>query len=175
MRKLIDFALEIVNSPRQCFGLIALGCLSMMIIALIMQYAMDMAPCPLCITQRIFVIGVGLVGFFAWLIKPSSTLGVRTFAVVGGCLAFVGGLVSARHVWIQGLPAEEAPGCGPGLGYMFETRPLFDALSLLFKGDGHCADVNWELLGLSIPGWTLVCFVGLLLFQAWIFFKAKQH
>jgi len=71
-------------------------------------------------------------------------------------------MVSGRHVWIQNLPEDEVPLCGPGLAYMFETRPMFDALNLLFKGDGHCADISMSFLGLTIPAWTLVSFVGLI-------------
>jgi len=30
----------------------------------------------------------------------------------------------------------------------------------LLRGDGNCAEVAWTFMGLSIPGWTLVVFVG---------------
>jgi len=28
---------------------------------------------------------------------------------------------------------------------------------MLFIGDGNCAEVMWTLLGISIPGWVLIC------------------
>ena len=56
----------------------------------------------------------------------------------------------------------------PGLDYMLNAFPLSEALSLVFKGSGECADVQWTFLGLSIPGWTLLIFVAMVLFGAFI-------
>ena len=35
----------------------------------------------------------------------------------------VGG-VAARHVWLQSLPPDQVPSCGPGLDYWLDTLPL---------------------------------------------------
>ncbi|MCK5355437.1 MAG: disulfide bond formation protein B, partial [Methyloprofundus sp.] len=66
-----------------------------------------------------------------------------------------------RHVWLQNLPPEEVPECSPGLSYIFENFPLTETLKLMLNGTGECADVLWTFLGLSIPGWTFVAFIGL--------------
>jgi len=132
--------------------------LASIIAALIMQHRFEMEPCPLCITQRLFVIGAGAMAFIAFLHNPLLLIFKRVYALAGLLLSLVGGGVSARHVWLQSLPEDQAPACGPGLEYMFDTFPLMEALTLLFKGDGNCADVVWSFLGLSIPGWTFVLF-----------------
>ena len=31
---------------------------------------------------------------------------------------------------------------------------------MLLDGDGNCAEVKWQLMGLSMPGWVMVSFVG---------------
>ena len=31
---------------------------------------------------------------------------------------------------------------------------------MLLNGDGNCAEVQWQLMGFSMPGWVMVCFVG---------------
>lgn len=161
-------------SIRLSFVLIAVFCGLAIVAALIMEYFFEMEPCPLCISQRVFII---LVGFAALLGAALSNkkVGLIFSAGLGIVLAFIGGSISARHVWIQNLPAEEVPICGPGLGYMFETRPLFDALSLLFSGDGHCAEINFSLFGLTIPGWTLVYFLGLAVTLAWLIWRALKE
>jgi protein dithiol:quinone oxidoreductase len=82
-------------------------------------------------------------------------------------LCIAGGSVSARHVWLQSLPPDQAPACGPGLAYLFESFPLTEALALLLRGDGNCALVGWSFLGLSIPGWTLVAFVVIAAIAVW--------
>jgi disulfide bond formation protein DsbB len=47
---------------------------------------------------------------------------------------------------------------------MLEAFPLTEALSLVFRGSGECADVQWVFLGLTIPGWTLVIFIAFTIF-----------
>jgi len=31
---------------------------------------------------------------------------------------------------------------------------------MLLRGDGNCAEVQWQLLGLSMPAWVMLAFVG---------------
>lgn len=159
-------------SIRQSFFLIAAACCSMIIAAMIMQYTLDMEPCPLCISQRVFVILAGLIAVAAALQNPQQ-LGRKIYSVTGLAASLIGGGISSRHLWIQNLPEDQVPTCGPGIGYMFETLPIWDALSLLFAGDGNCADVVWRF-GLTIPGWTLVGFVGLGTVFIWQFLR-KSH
>lgn len=153
-------------SIRQSFFLIAAACAGMMVAALIMQHMFEMEPCPLCVTQRVFVILAGVVALIAALQNP-ALLGRRIYSSAGIVLSLIGGGVSARHVWLQNLPEDQVPTCGPGLSYMFEALPMWEALSLLFAGDGNCAEESWRFLGLTIPGWTLVCFSGLVAVFAW--------
>ena len=143
------------------FLLVAIACTLMMLIALFyFQMALELEPCPLCITQRIFVILVGLISLAAFFHHPRAVWR-RVYAGLVILMAMIGGGVSTRHVWLQNLPEDQVPACGPGLSYMFETFPLGEALRLLFQGDGNCAELDWSLLGLGIPAWTLVGFIGL--------------
>lgn len=142
------------------------GCTGLILAALYMQQQLGLHPCPLCISQRIFVIVVGLVALLAFAHNPSAT-GRKIYAGLGAVAGVIGAGISSRHVWIQHLPEDQVPACGPGLEYMFETFPLMDALSLLFQGDGNCAEVVWSFLGLSIPGWTLVAFLFLIAINLW--------
>ena len=132
--------------------------MAMILAALYMQYVMELEPCALCITQRIFVIAIGVIALIAAIHGPER-LGVRLYS--SGCILFaiIGGGFSARHVWLQNLPEDLVPACGPSLDYLVENFPLWEALSVLLQGDGNCADTVWTFLGLSIPGWTLVAFV----------------
>jgi len=81
-----------------------------------------------------------------------------------------GGSVSARHVWLQHLPPEEVPECGPGLDYVFNNFPFSETIKLMLSGTGDCAQIGWTLLGMSIPEWTLIAFLllaALSLLQLW--------
>lgn len=149
-----------------------IGCLGLILIALYFQHGMGMHPCPLCITQRIFVIGVGLVALLAALHNPGRRARI-VYGLMGITLAAAGLGVALRHVWLQSLPDDLVPACGPGLGYMFENFPLQEAITLLLQGDGNCADVSWSLLGLSMPAWVAVCFVAMILVNSWLMLRRR--
>ncbi|MGH1372055.1 MAG: disulfide bond formation protein B [Cellvibrionaceae bacterium] len=151
---------------RTTFLLIFLGCTGLNLTALYFQYGMDMHPCPLCITQRIFVFAVGLFALIAAIHNPAA-LGRRLYAGLSIIAAAIGASISARHVWIQNLPEDQVPSCGPGLSYMFDNFPLQQAINLLLQGDGNCADVSWSLLGLTMPMWVAVAFAGMIVINLW--------
>ncbi|MFT7285930.1 MAG: disulfide bond formation protein DsbB [Halieaceae bacterium] len=129
-----------------------------MAFALYLQHGLALSPCPLCITQRIFVILTGLLALIAALHNPRGW-GRRLYALLCVLAAVAGGAVAARHVWLQHLPEDLAPACGPSLAYMLDTLPLSDTFELVMMGDGNCADVVWTLLGFSIPEQTLALFL----------------
>ena len=91
----------------------------------------------------------------------SMLQGAKAYGALIDLLATIGALIAARHVWLQHLPPEEAPRCGPGLDYMLQTMPLNETLREVLIGSGECAEVDWTLLGFSIPEWKLLLFIGL--------------
>ncbi len=138
-------------------------CAALIATALIMQYALKLEPCPLCIFQRVFVIALGAIMLVAAIHDPGRA-GRRVYGVLIVVFGVLGMIVAGRHVWLQNLPADQVPECGPGLEYMLNAFPLTEALSLVFRGSGECADVQWLFLGLTIPGWTLVIFTAFTIF-----------
>jgi disulfide bond formation protein DsbB len=153
--------LSIINQPPRTFFLLGfLFCVGLLASAIYFQFVGGLEPCPLCISQRIMVLAVTLVLLAAVLHNPGR-IGVRIYAIAGATAALAGASVSARHVWLQHLPPEEVPECGPGLEYIFQHFPLSATLKAMLSGTGECAKVDWTLLGLSMPAWVLICFVGL--------------
>ena len=138
-------------------------CVALMATALTFQYVMKLEPCPLCIFQRIFVIALGGVMLVAAIHNP-ALMGRRVYGGLIVALGLLGMVVAGRHVWLQNLPADQVPECGPGLEYLLDAFPLMEAMSIVFRGSGECADVQWVFLGLTIPGWTLVIFTAFTLF-----------
>jgi len=65
------------------------------------------------------------------------------------------------RIWLQNLPKDQVPACGPGLGYMLETMPMGDVLKQLMHGSGECAAKGWTFLTLGIPEWSLLCYLAL--------------
>jgi disulfide bond formation protein DsbB len=133
---------------------------------LFLQQALGLAPCPLCITQRVFVMLVGLFALTAFIHNPPG-IGRRIYAALCTLAAVGGAAVAGRHVWLQSLPEDQAPACGPSLEYMLDTLPLSETFALVMMGDGNCAETQWTFLGLSIPEQTLALFVVLGMLGVW--------
>lgn len=136
------------------------ACIVAMATALYLQYGVGLEPCPLCIMQRVAVISAMVVLVVALVHNPHRT-GQRVYALLGLLASLAGLGVAGRHVWLQHLPADQVPECGPGLNYLLEVFPLKDALALVLRGSGECAKVDWTFLGLSLAELTLPVFVGL--------------
>jgi len=135
-------------------------CAALLGFALYVEHGMFMLPCPLCILQRFFFAGMGLLGIVAALHNPSGRAGRGAYGIAIALLAAVGGSIAARHVWLQLQPPSGFPSCsGQGLSYMLESLGRIDALAETLSGSADCAKVDWAFLGLSMPAWTLLCFV----------------
>ena len=137
-----------------------LACVAGMAFALYLQYYKGYEPCPMCIFQRVAMISCGAF-FLAGAIHGPKTWGRWVYAGLADLAATVGALIAARHVWLQGLPEDQVPACGPTLAYLMELFPLGEVVTMILKGDGNCAKIDAEWLGLSLPMWTLIAFVGL--------------
>ena len=157
-------------TPRITNGLLALFCLGLILTALYMQNVMGLVPCYLCVTQRAFIIAIGLVALIGAIHSPDLT-GRRVYAILTGLLAIAGGFFSSKQLWLQSLPEDKVPACGPPVDYLFDAFSFSEALAMLFRGDGNCAEVQWTLFGISIPGWTLLSFIAMLLVSLWLAFR----
>ena len=123
-----------------------------------LQFVEHLEPCPLCIFQRVAFMALAGTGLIAALHNP-STLGRYVYALFGVFFSLSGGLIAARHVWLQSLPPDRVPECGPGLDYLIEVFSFPDMLGKVFTGSGECAAVDWSFFYLSMPAWALIWFV----------------
>lgn len=124
-----------------------------------LQFVKDLEPCPLCMTQRFAFMAVGALAFIG-LFNSNSAPYRRATSGLGAIAALIGLAVACRQIWLQNLPEDQVPACGPGFGYIVDTFPLLEAIEIMFKGNGNCAEVSWTFIGLSIPYWAALAFVG---------------
>lgn len=143
---------------RKAFGLGALICVALLGFALYLQHARGLEPCPLCLVQRGFFYAL-LILFLLGAIQNPGKRGTTVYSVLLLVFAIGGGAVATRQVWLQHLPKDRVPACGPDLFFMLKNFPLGDAISRLFAGSGECAAVDWTFLGGSIAEWSLVWFL----------------
>ena len=146
-------------------------CAALLAFAVYMQLQGGLVPCPLCIFQRIAFTATGVAFLIAGLHAPRAAFGRRSYALLALIAAGIGVGIAGRHVWIQHLPADEVPSCGPGLDYMRELMPLTSVIRKVLTGSGECARVDWTLLGLSMAEWGLVWFLLLAAWAAYLAFR----
>jgi disulfide bond formation protein DsbB len=159
-------------SARRFHGLVAFAAFVLLAVAFYMEYQMGLEPCPLCMLQRIVFFCVGVVSLVSALTASEKARKVFSWIVV--VLSFVGAALAIRHLYLQSLPMDELPACLPGLSYMFEVFPWQEIMQAMVMGTGECGDVVWTLFGLSIPGWTLVAFVGMAIVNIVIALRANK-
>ena len=149
------------------------ACFGIVILALVIQTIYKLEPCPLCITQRMFFMGLGVLFLIGAFIKPASRLqkiftGLQVLAALGGAGW------AMRHWYLQANKESMIADCGVGFDYMFENFPLKKMFTLIFRGTGDCATIDWTFLGLTLPQLGLMSFVGLGVYAAWLF-KREQR
>ena len=136
------------------FGL----CTLLIVIALYFQYSAGLEPCPLCIFQRVAFIVMGVVFLIGFLHNSRGAMR-RVYGALATLVGITGVAIAGRHVWLQNLPEDQVPECGPGLEFMLEALPFQKMLETVLKGSGECAEVLWTLFGISMPGWSLIWLV----------------
>jgi disulfide bond formation protein DsbB len=158
--------------PRAWFFLVVLACAGLLGFALYKQHVDFVDPCPMCVFQRVIFIAIGTIALLAAIHGPKAAgRWVYAAGIVLGGLA--GSAIAGRHLWLQSLPPDQVPDCGMGLNYMIDTLPFTEVLSRVFMGSGECAEVLWTFLGLSMPGWTLLWYIGIAVGTIFVLLKAN--
>ena len=161
-------------SSRTVFLLGFILCLSMLLLAGYFQFVEHFEPCPLCILQRVVILIVAVIFLLASVHGP-KVIGTRIYGGLIVLFALLGGGISAWHVRLQNLPADQVPSCGPGLNFMLDNFPFTEAITMVLHGSGECAEVLWQFLGLSIPAWTLVAFLILIVIGITQLFRKAER
>ncbi len=153
------------------FGFAA--CFATVALALVIQTKYNLEPCPLCITQRMFFMGLGILFLIAAFIPPTNVFKkIFTFFQVLTALGGAGWAI--RHWYLQANKESIIADCGVGFDYMFDNFPLQKAITLVFKGTGDCAAIDWKFLGLTLPQLALIAYIGFGLYAIFLLIKCKN-
>lgn len=149
--------MKLPTSTRARHGAVAVLCMGLLSFGYYLQFFQGQDPCPLCIFQRVAYMAVTVIALAAVVVNPVASGRLAAGAALF-LAAAIGGGIAGRQVWLQHLPPDRVPECGPGLDYILEVFPLSDALGMVFTGSGECAEVSWRFLFLSIAEWSLIWF-----------------
>ncbi|MGO3082234.1 MAG: disulfide bond formation protein B [Psychrobacter celer] len=151
--------------------LVVMALIGMSFALFFLQRYMGFTPCPLCVFQRIGLIVMGVFALMAALFHPKS-MAVRLVLWLGSLVGIGWStVVAGRHVWLQHLPADQVPSCGPGLDYWLDTLPILQVFKEVFAGSGECAAIDWTFMGLSIPEQSLILFSLLLVVHGLVLWR----
>lgn len=123
----------------------------------VFEFILELPPCPLCMTQRVFFFLCGAIAYLSLLHRPR----IGIYPLLGALAAIGGAYFAGRMLWLQSLPADQVPACGPDLAYMLDVFPMQDLVIAMTSGTGDCAATAWSFIGISIPGWALLGFIAL--------------
>ncbi|HET7197059.1 MAG TPA: disulfide bond formation protein B [Burkholderiales bacterium] len=161
-------------NSRASFALPLAVCAALLGYGYYLQHVQDLEPCPLCLVQRGFFYAVAAVCLVAAAHGPRR-IGISLYGVLAALFAAGGAATAGRQVWLQHLPKDKVPQCGPDLFFMLQNLPLSRTLQKLVQGSGECAAVDWKFLGLSIAGWALVWFAVLGVYLLWLAARAVRR
>ncbi|MDN4037196.1 disulfide bond formation protein B [Massilia sp. YIM B02443] len=152
---------------RQVLYAISSICFALIGVALYLQHALEMQPCPLCVIQRYMFLAIGV----ASLVGAISGK-VRVWTLVA-LLGAVGGLYTVgKHLYVIANPGFS---CGIDPMETFLNKiPSAEYLPWLFRADGLCTGAVDKVLGLAIPQWSAVWFVVLTVLLAWVLVRQRR-
>ncbi len=160
-------------SPRHGFALAAVACAGLLGFGYYLQFVQGLEPCPLCVLQRLAFMAFGVIALVGAFLARGR-LATRVLAALGLVAAGLGAGVAGRQVWLQSLPADRVPACGPGLDYMVQNFPLLKTLSMVLRGSGECAENAWQFLGLGIAAWALLWFALLAALSVYLLWRPAR-
>lgn len=139
-----------------------------------LEYYYHLIPCPLCMTQRLCFGVICLLSLSGLLFSNPNKDYPKTYAVLL-FTSLLGAFLAGRQIWIQHLPEDRVPACGPDLSYLIQEFPLADVLTAMFAGDGNCAEAVWVFLDLNVAEWSFVWFAIIGIFTILQLVKKKPH
>lgn len=161
-----EYSLQLTS--RQWFFMSLVGVILILLASWYFQFFAGYDPCPLCEMQRLTFIAIAIVLAIA-ILKNPRVKSIRLYSVIVFILAAFGVALASRQVWLQNLPANEVPACGPNLNFIFRHLPPEDMIRQIFYGSADCAKVDWRFLHLSFAAWAIVFFSFLAIIAIWQF------
>ena len=147
--------LKKISTERSSWLLLAFTALTLELIALYFQHVMALAPCVMCVYERLAVLGLVFSGFLG-ASNPENLL-IRMSAFIIWAVSAVWGLMLAlEHAGLQ-MSSSPFATCD-FLPNFPEWAPLHQWFPWLFNPTGDCTQVVWTMLNYSMPQWLVLGF-----------------
>lgn len=136
--------------------LLALSALALELCALFFQYALNLAPCIMCVYQRLAICAIILAGVIGS--AGCHLVLARIIAYALWATGAIWGLIIAlEHVEIQASSGSLFFSC-EFIPNFPSWAPLHEWIPFLFEATGDCGEISWQFLGYSMPQWMVVIY-----------------
>ena len=98
-------------------GIIVLVIMAIAFAVFYLEGVLYLAPCPLCTVDRGLFLLIALMSVISLIHSPRG-VSLWIYTSLSSLFALLGIAVGIRHIWLQNLPADKVPECGPDLAYM---------------------------------------------------------
>lgn len=159
------------TSTRTIFALMSAVCVALLIAAYYLQYSHGQQPCPLCILQRYVYLGIAVVALVAAAVGPAR-IGAMVIAGVLGGFAATG---AALAIWQISKGDSMASCLTDPVGEFVYALPMRGWWPEFLAAYGGCADKYPPIFGLSVPMWSLICFLALLTTSEFLLVKLLRR
>lgn len=156
-------------STRSTFFLSFIAICAIMGYSVYLQYFEGFVPCPLCILQRLALVGAGVMFLLGALFyrRRFVTLPVSFFASIFSLAGFI---CAARQTWLQIFPSGNTR-CGVSLNYMLEVLPWHEVAAQVFTGSSECAEKTWSFLSFTMGEWGVLVFATFFCISTLVFIR----
>ena len=127
-----------------------------------LEFGASLRPCFLCQIQRAFLAAFTLINLVA-AIHSSSRSTYYLYGLTSMGCALLGAVTAVRQVLLQNAAPDQAADCWPSLSHMIDNLSVWQALRLVVEGTVDCVEISWTLFDLSLPEWSLLFFVAMLI------------
>jgi len=145
-----------VTTNSRSWQLLALSAIALELCALFFQYIMDLAPCIMCVYQRVAILSIIIAGIIGAV--GCRSVFARMIAYAFWAVGAIWGLfIALEHVEMQDNSGSLFFSCE----FMpnFPTwAPLHEWIPFLFEATGSCGDISWRFLNYSMPQWMIVVY-----------------
>ncbi len=145
-----------ITTSQKPWLLLAISAVGLELSALFFQYVLDLAPCIMCVYQRLAILVIIAAGAIGTLGHQNIFARATAYALWG--ISSVWGLIIAvEHVEMQENSGSLFFSCEfiPN----FPTwAPLHEWIPFLFEATGDCGEISWQFFGFSMPQWMIIVY-----------------
>ncbi len=156
-------SLNVFSRSRASWFLLLLSSLVFESCALYFQHILNLAPCVMCIYERLAMLGISGAAIVGMIAPKNSPMRWVSLALWGAA-AYRGLTLAMEHVSYQ-LDPSPFNTCDIFVNFP-AWLPLNKWAPWIFEAYGECSNIVWRFLSLSMPQWLVIIFAGNLIVLA---------